>query len=72
LTITNVRVNVCEGVGLLEELGVIKEQQIVLSEAGSQQGYEPPRLSVIGTFEELTKVKGPTSNDGPGGGHKSV
>jgi hypothetical protein len=40
--------------------------------SGSRQPYEAPRLSVIGTFAELTKVKGPTSNDGPGGGHKSV
>jgi hypothetical protein len=39
---------------------------------GGQQPYEAPRLVVIGTFDELTKVKGSTSNDGAGGGHKSI
>jgi hypothetical protein len=47
---------------------VSKEQQ----QPSGQQPYEAPHLAVIGTFDELTKVKGPTSNDGPGGGHKSV
>jgi hypothetical protein len=70
LTVTRVRANVCDGEGLLEEFGVIKKKQIVLLEAGGQQPYEPPRLSVIGTFDELTKVKGQTSTDG--NGHKSA
>lgn len=39
---------------------------------GGEQPYEAPRLVVIGTFDELTKVKGSMSNDGPGGGKRSI
>jgi hypothetical protein len=37
--------------------------------SGQRELYEPPRLSVIGTFKELTK-KGINQGDGPGA-HKS-
>jgi hypothetical protein len=46
----------------------VKEQP----EPSGRQPYEAPRLAVIGTFDELTKVKGATSNDNPASGHKSV
>jgi hypothetical protein len=45
---------------------VKKEQQ----QPSGREPYEAPHLAVIGTFDELTKVKGNTSTDGTG--HKSV
>lgn len=52
----------------------MREEQQTVSAGGisSRQPYEAPRISVIGTFHELTKVKGTNSNDGAGGGRKSV
>jgi hypothetical protein len=49
------------------DIGVNKEQQ----QPNGQQPYEAPHIVVIGTFDELTKVKGSTSTDGAGS-HKSV
>jgi hypothetical protein len=46
--------------------------QEVEAQIDTREPYEPPHITVIGTFDELTKVKGTQSNDGPGGTHKSV
>jgi hypothetical protein len=48
-----------------------EEQVIPAGECEERQPYAAPCLSVIGTFHELTMVKGTTSNDG-GPTHKSV
>jgi hypothetical protein len=34
------------------------------AEQSPEEAYEPPRLEVLGTFEELTAVKSPVSSDG--------
>jgi hypothetical protein len=48
------------------------KQALGMEESEKRQPYAAPCLSVIGTFHELTTMKGSTSNDGGGGGHKSV
>jgi len=35
---------------------------------GGREGYEPPRLRVIGTLAELTRGTNPTTTDGLGPG----